>query len=117
MSSLAEKVYDEIEQTLLHHRLSNWQCDDGESNYPLTDMLTPEGQTIQVGCDEIEGICDAIYNEVLTKNLGNGYDELMKFYGVDTVPALIAAQAEHIAKLQEKVPAIPDQFPASPRHG
>jgi hypothetical protein len=169
MSSLADKVYDEIEQTLLHHRLCYWQCEDDEGSYPLIDMLTPEGRTIQVGHDEIQHICDAIYNEVLTKMLGKpdmdimrsefeqwhvlhfidpltrssgGSDyrspnvvrrweawqgaceqrpggdlELMKFYGVKTTSELIAAQEAHIAKLQAKVPPIPDQFPASPRHG
>lgn len=117
MKPLVEKIYDEIEQVLMHHRLSRWQCDDGESNYPLTDMLTPDGETIQAGYDEIRNICDAIYNEVLTKHLPGSHEELMKFYSVDNITALIAAQEAHIAKLQAKVPAIPDQFPASPRHG
>jgi hypothetical protein len=117
MSSLADAVYDEIEQTLLHHRLCYWQCEDDEGNFPLIDMLTPEGHTIQVGHDEIQHICDAIYNEVLVKYLGIEGDQLLKFYGVTTPAELIKAMEAHIAKLQAKVPTIPDQFPGSPRHG
>jgi len=169
MKPLVERIYDEIEQVLLHHRLTGWMDADGESNYPLTDILTPDGQSIQIGYDEIRNMVDSIYNDVLTKLLGTpdmdvmraefeqwhsahfiekltrssggsdyldnnvvrrweawqgacqqrpvGDAQLMKFYGVKTTDELIAAQAAHIAKLQAKVPPVPDQFPASPRQG
>ncbi len=68
MKPLAEQIYEEIEQTLRQHRLSRWQCEDGEGAYPLTDILTPDGESIQAGYDEIRMICDSIYNRVLTKH-------------------------------------------------
>jgi hypothetical protein len=209
MKPLAEQIYEEIEQALRHHRLSRWMDADGEGHYPLTDMLTPEGESIQAGYDEIRMMCDSIYNQVLTKHflsaektpealiketwnsMPGGYSgflktwgfvqfgcaliekvlprpttrkprawirlnqtggstgvtdveyyrdqwksagerviplytevsdevdrpDLMEFYGVDTASELLAAMGERIAKLQAKVPPIPDQFPASPRHG
>lgn len=99
MTPLAEQIYEEIEQTLLHHRLGRWQCADGEGNYPLTDLLTPDGESIQAGYDEIRLMCDAIYNDVLTKHLASseklhdvliqetwngmpdGYDGFLKTWG------------------------------------
>src|SRR5579859_7479819 len=98
MKPLAETIYEEIEQTLKAHRLSNMQCEDGGA-YPLTDALTPPGQTIQAGYDEIEMMCDAIYNRVLTTHFNNvdnvsddliidtwtsmpgGYDGFLKSWG------------------------------------
>lgn len=68
MTPLAEKLYDDIEKVLLNHRMSYWQDQDGGS-YPLTDMLTPDGHTIQVGYDEIRMICDEIYNQVLVPHV------------------------------------------------
>ena len=64
----AGALYDAIEQVLLHYRHSRLTTEDGESQYPLTDLLTPDGNSIQMGYDEIRYICDAIYNEVLTKH-------------------------------------------------
>jgi hypothetical protein len=116
MKSLSGQVYEEIEKTLLHHHLSGWQDEDG-GGYPLTDILTPDGHSIQIGYDEIRLICDAIYNEVLVKNLGTEGERLLTFYGVTTTVDLIKAMEGHIAKLQSKVPPIPDQFPGTPRHG
>jgi hypothetical protein len=65
----ADVLYDKIEQVLLHHRLSNWCMDeDGEELLPLVDRLCDEaGKDISSGKHEIRLICDAIYNEVLTK--------------------------------------------------
>jgi hypothetical protein len=68
MKPLAEHIYEEIEQTLLHYRHSKLMCEDGDSHYPLTDLLTPDNESIQFGYDEIRMICDAIYNRVLTKH-------------------------------------------------
>jgi uncharacterized protein YyaL (SSP411 family) len=172
LKPLAEQVYEEIEQTLLSHRLNGWLCADGEGNYPLTDILTPDGESIQAGYDEIRMMSDSIYNSVLKKRLGTiepfsmdviraefeqwhaqhfiepltpssggsdyresavvrrweawqgamservgGSAQLMRFYDVKTTSDLIKAMEEHIAKLQAKVPSVPDQFPGSPRHG
>lgn len=64
----AQQLYDEIEQVLLHYRHSTIRTEDGDSGYPLTDLLTVDGHTIQMGYDEIRYICDAIYNDVLTKH-------------------------------------------------
>lgn len=68
MQPLAEQIYEEIEQTLRAYRLSRWVCADGDGHYPLTDHLTPDGESIQSGYDEIRMICDAIYNRVLTRH-------------------------------------------------
>lgn len=63
----ADQLYDAIEETLLHHRMSNLEGDDGEA-FPLVDHLTTPGDRgIDSGKLEIRLICDAIYNEVLTK--------------------------------------------------
>lgn len=44
-------------------------------------------------------------------------DELMKFYGVESVEALVSAQARHIEKLQAKLPPLRDEHPRTPREG
>lgn len=70
MTPLANKIYEEIEQVLLHHGLSTMQTEDGDA-YPLTDVLTPDGRSIQEGYDEIRLICDSIYNQVLIPHFNN----------------------------------------------
>ena len=40
---------------------------------------------------------------------------LMRFYGVDSIPALIDAQAHHIERLQAKLPPTPSLAPTFPR--
>ena len=42
---------------------------------------------------------------------------LMRFYAVDSIDALIAAQAEHIEKLQSKLPQAPSFAPQRVREG
>lgn len=64
----ADQLYDAIEQVLLHYRHSRLMTEDMGSGYPLTDLLTADGESIQGGIDEIRYICDSIYNEVLTKH-------------------------------------------------
>lgn len=44
-------------------------------------------------------------------------DRLYGFYGVATLEELIAAQDHHIKRLQEKLPALRDEFPRTPREG
>jgi hypothetical protein len=64
----AHQLYDAIEETLLHYRMSNLQDDQG-GGYPLVDHLTTPGASdIASGNFEVHLICDAIYNEVLTKS-------------------------------------------------
>lgn len=41
--------------------------------------------------------------------------QLMKFYAVDTVEALVDAQCKHVERLQEKLPKTPSLAPAFPR--
>ena len=43
--------------------------------------------------------------------------ERMKFYSVDSVSALIDAQATHIERLQAKLKPAEDKFPRTPREG
>jgi hypothetical protein len=43
--------------------------------------------------------------------------QLMRFYAVDSIDALIAAQAEHIEKLQSKLPQAPSFAPQRVREG
>lgn len=43
--------------------------------------------------------------------------QLMKFYSVDTYDTLVRIQAEHIERLQKKLPPLRDQFPRVPREG
>ena len=43
--------------------------------------------------------------------------QLMKFYSVDNLLGLIARQAEHIEKLQAKLPHSPDAQPRKAREG
>jgi hypothetical protein len=41
--------------------------------------------------------------------------QLMRFYSVETLAALIDAQERHIVKLQAKLPPLRDEFPQTPR--
>ena len=42
---------------------------------------------------------------------------LMRFYGVKSIEALVEAQADHIVRLQAKLPKPRDAFPRTPREG
>lgn len=42
-------------------------------------------------------------------------DQLMKFYGVETLEALVERQAHHIEKLQAKLPITPSLAPQKVR--
>ena len=42
---------------------------------------------------------------------------LMRFYGVKSIEALVEAQADHIVRLQAKLPKYRDAFPRTPREG
>ena len=44
-------------------------------------------------------------------------DVLLKFYAVDTLEALVEAQARHIEKLQAKLPPLRDEQPGRVREG
>lgn len=64
----AKALYDAIKDVLLNHRLSNLVDEDGEF-FPLVDHLcSQDDQTTESGEFEIALICDAIYNDVLTKS-------------------------------------------------
>jgi hypothetical protein len=43
--------------------------------------------------------------------------QLMRFYSVETIPALIDAQERHIERLQAKFPPLRDEQPRNPRIG
>jgi hypothetical protein len=45
------------------------------------------------------------------------HQQLMKFYGVDTLAALVDAQAYHVEKLQAKLPPTPSLAPQRVREG
>lgn len=63
----ANVLYHAIKEVLLNHRLSNRQTDDGDF-FPLVDHLCNEGaNTTESGEFEVALMCDAIYNDVLTK--------------------------------------------------
>lgn len=54
----------------------------------------------------------------VTKEMGTAREsdqQLMRFYSVETIPALIDAQERHIAKLQAKQPPLRDEFTPTPR--
>ena len=59
-----ELVHKTIAETLRSHRLQHSVDRDGE-HYPLLDALTPDGETVAVGQQEIELLTDAIYLELL----------------------------------------------------
>ena len=42
---------------------------------------------------------------------------LMRFYGVKSIESLVEAQANHIVRLQAKLPKSRDAFPRTPREG
>jgi hypothetical protein len=48
---------------------------------------------------------------------GEAHQQLMKFYAVTTLPALVEAQAKHIEKLQAKLPPTPSFAPHRVREG
>jgi hypothetical protein len=59
-----ELVHKTIAKTLQNHRLQYSGDGDG-GHYPLLDALTPEGETVAVGQEEIELLTDAIYLDLL----------------------------------------------------
>jgi len=64
----AKALYGAIKEVLLNHRLSNLVGDDGEF-FPLVDHLcSKDAKSVESGEFEIALICDAIYNDVLTKS-------------------------------------------------
>ncbi|WP_175980017.1 hypothetical protein [Caballeronia zhejiangensis] len=85
----ANQLYDEIEKVLLNYRHSRFTTEDGDSQYPLKDLLTPDGESIQGGMDEIRLICDDIYNEVLTKHFAaTPAPSVAKSYGSGMIDAI-----------------------------
>lgn len=46
----------------------------------------------------------AALSQTMQPKAGTDHSQLMKFYGVDSVDALVAAQADHITKLQDRLP-------------
>jgi hypothetical protein len=63
-----ELVGKTIKKTLRSYRLQHTQAEDGD-HYPLVDALTPDGETIAVGENEIELLTDALYLELLAAAL------------------------------------------------
>lgn len=49
--------------------------------------------------------------------LAQEFQDLAKFYDVDSLEALVRIQAEHIERLQAKLPPTRDAFPRTPREG
>ena len=48
---------------------------------------------------------------------GWDFAQLMSFYGVSSVYALVEVQNRHIKRLQSKLPPMADEFQGSPRIG
>lgn len=64
-------------------------------------------------------ICGKGYAEEAERQRARESDEarLMRFYGVDSLSALVAAQHYHIEKLQAKLPQAPSFAPQRVREG
>ena len=45
------------------------------------------------------------------------FTHLLRFYDVDTLEDLVEAQAQHIARLQARLPQLRDEFQPVPRQG
>lgn len=65
----AKRVCDAIREVLLNHSLIGW-IDQDDDPVRLVDRLS-SGESIQSGKDEIDAICDDIYNNVLTIELSD----------------------------------------------
>lgn len=63
----AKKLYDAIEQVLLHYQMSNLQDEHGGGFRLVDHLCKPDDHIIESGQHEIRLIVDEIYNEVLTK--------------------------------------------------
>lgn len=62
-ASLADRLYDAIEQVLLHYRSDAWIDESGDP-LPLVDLLSPAAsRSITEGRHQVRLICDAIYND------------------------------------------------------
>ena len=54
-----EAAFKKATELAMNHRLTN-VCDDDGEPYPLIDMLTLKGQTVDKGKEEVELLLDAI---------------------------------------------------------
>lgn len=74
-----------------------------------------------VPCVNVEGtywLCGPCVLERISASADiSTHAQLMKFYAVDSVDALIEAQAGHIERLQEKLKPTENKFPRTPREG
>lgn len=55
--------------------------------------------------------------EPFNQGMSRGVLQLCKFYGVVTTDALVVAQAQHIERLQQRLPPLVDNQPRTPREG
>jgi hypothetical protein len=85
----ANVLYHAIKEALLNHRLSNRQTDDGDF-FPLVDHLCNEGaNTTESGEFEVAVMCDAIFNDVLTKLVPAGLQVVGYSTGIHFRPRLL----------------------------
>lgn len=76
----------------------------------------------EIACGENDGTSipgnpeDAADAEIACREDGE-QQQLMRFYGVDTLAALVKAQARHVEKLQAKLPPTPSLTPQQAREG
>lgn len=68
------------------------------------------GKTMKEECPE----CERIWGHSF---MSEEQRMLARFYDVNTKDELIAAQAKHIEKLQNKLPPLVDREPRNPRRG
>jgi hypothetical protein len=55
-------VYEAVKRTMLAHGLAGQSCkDDPGTPYPLIDALTPEGESVAAGKEEIERLAGEIW--------------------------------------------------------
>ncbi|MFY2995914.1 hypothetical protein ACOTH8_21565 [Achromobacter xylosoxidans] len=80
----AKALYDAIKDVLLNHRLSNLVDEDGEF-FPLVDHLrSQDDKATESGEFEIALICDAIYNDVLTRSAPVAGEQIIAWDVQDT---------------------------------
>ena len=104
-------LHSTIVKVLSEHRLHNMADEDGE-HYPLVDALTPDGDTLATGEQEIALLADEIWHEVraaLSPTIGaddeallRACDDALAAGDSDAAEAAREALRRHIAGLRDK---------------
>ena len=87
---------------------SDSQSDKQSSSTPRTDAEIMVTEHIFVDAAPLSPLATPIPDEIA---------QLAEFYAVEDLAALVRVQANHVERLQKKLPPLKDEFPRTPREG